>query len=447
MCRSESRMEWEGVRDVEPGRIGSFGLRFYLTLSNRAGSLGRYLLRKRLKEGREDPDRFLERMGQPGILRPQGPVIWFHAASVGESVSLLELFRRLGESRPDVTCLVTSGTVTSAELLEERMPKNCIHQFVPLDVLPWMRRFLEHWKPDLAVWTESEIWPGTLYEVHRREIPMLLINARISEKTFRRWSGMKGMARSLLRRFDEILAQDRLAREQLISLGADPERISVSGTLKEGAAPLPGNEDVRRQISMDLVGRQIWLAASTHEGEEEVVLAAHVAVHRSFPKLALILVPRHPNRGDAVAELARSKGLRVAQRSKDEPIDGDVDVYLADTLGEMGIWYRIAPVSFVGGSLINIGGHNPFEPALLGSAVIHGPHVRNFVDAYEKLTDAGAAVEVTDEEELVSALADTLHPDRAAEMAAAAWETCSDGAEVTETVMAAITSRLDAGPE
>jgi 3-deoxy-D-manno-octulosonic-acid transferase len=418
-------------------------LRLYLAGSRRAAGVARRLLERRRAEGKEDAGRLAERMGEAGLARPEGRLVWFHAASVGEAASLLEMLRRLTQARPGVHCLVTTGTVTSAQFLADRLPEGCLHQYAPMDVVPWVRRFLDHWRPDLAVWTESELWPATLTETRARGVPMLLINARISTRSFRRWRMTPRLAAALLSRFDRILAQDELAGEQLTALGADPGRLSVEGTLKEGAAPLPYDEAERVRIARALSGRPVWLAASTHPGEEEMALAAHARARRALPMLALILAPRHPARGDALAEMMRGRGLTVAQRSKGEPVGPDTDVYLADTLGEMGLWYRIASVSFVGGSLVEVGGHNPFEPALLGSAILFGPHVRNFVDGYRRLSDAGAAVLVRSEGELAEALVATIAPDRAAEMAAAAWAACSEGAEVTDAVLEAIGELLD----
>ncbi len=415
----------------------------YLAASRRAAGRAARLLDRRLAEGKEDGDRLGERRGEAGVERPVGRLVWFHAASVGEAVSLLELLRRLRETRPALTCLITTGTVTSAQLVAERMPAGCIHQFVPLDVLPWVTRFLDHWQPDLAVWTESELWPAMLVATHRRRIPMLLINARISFRSYRRWRMMPGAARGLLRRFERILAQDNLAGEHLVTLGADPERLDVIGSLKEGSAPLPCDEAERVRLVRIFSGRPLWLAASTHPGEEEAALVAHDVARRRVPRLGMILAPRHPDRGDALAAEMRAHGVSVAQRSAGEEPDADTDVYLADTLGEMGLWYRVAPVSFVGGSLVEVGGHNPFEPALLGSAILHGPHVRNFADAYDRLGEAGAAIEVADAASLGRALTSTLEPDRAARMAAAGWATCSDGADVTDFVLEAIGAVLD----
>lgn len=418
-------------------------LGLYLFVSRRLGPATQRLLLRRRMAGKEHPERMGERMGQASLPRPEGRLIWFHAASVGEAASLLELLRRLELAHPDVTSLVTTVTVTSERFLAERLPPGCLHQFAPADVLPWVERFLDHWRPDLAVWTESELWPATLDATSARGIPMLLINARISNRSYRRWRLLRGLARGLLRRFDRILAQDDLAGQQLMALGADPERLSVTGSLKEGAAPLPHDETERVAIARALAGRPIWLAASTHPGEEEMAIAAHLTARRSLPMLALILAPRHPDRGDEVAALLRARGLTVAQRSKGEAIRGETDVYLADTLGEMGLWYRIASVSFIGGSLMEIGGHNPFEPALLGSAILYGPHVRNFSDAYARLRAANAAIEVTNAEELGRELTLALAPDRAAAMAANAWAACSEGAEVTDTVLDTIATLLD----
>ncbi|WP_299130651.1 glycosyltransferase N-terminal domain-containing protein [uncultured Amaricoccus sp.] len=418
-------------------------LGLYLMVSRRAGGIAQRYLSRRMAAGKEHPTRLGERMGEAGVPRPEGPVVWFHAASVGEAASLLELLRRLLTERPGLTCLVTTVTVTSEQFLRERLPERCLHQFVPVDVLPWVERFLAHWRPDLAVWTESELWPAALTATDATGAPMLLVNARISNRSYRRWRLARGMARALLRRFDGILAQDKLAAVHLRALGANSATLRVVGSLKEGAAPLPYDEAERVRITRAFARRPVWLAASTHSGEEEAVIDAHFRARRALPMLALILAPRHPVRGDGLAEMLRGRGLTVAQRSKDEAIGADTDVYLADTLGEMGLWYRVASVSFIGGSLAEVGGHNPFEPALLGSAILHGPHVRNFQDAYAGLTAAGAAVEVLDGEELGTVLGATLAPDRAAEMAAAAWAACSEGAEVTDTVLAAIGELLD----
>lgn len=422
---------------------GSLILNAYRVLARRPGLFER-VLKRRLAAGKEDTARIGERRGVASRPRPDGPLVWFHAASVGESLSLLELTRRLGEDDPELHIMVTTGTVTSAELMASRLPDHAFHQFIPLDAQPWVERFLDHWKPDLAVWTESEIWPNLVIETDARNIPMLLVNARMSKRSYDRWRfGLKGAVRNLLGRFRAAHVQDAITAGYLGRLGLPSDRMEVTGTLKEGAAALPHNEQERAEFASWLGGRPVWLAASTHEGEEAPVLAAHAKALRNNPRLLLILAPRHPQRGDEVEALLQAEGLSYVRRSRDEVVDADTQVYLADTLGEMGLWYRIAPISFLGGSLTQVGGHNPFEPAALGSAILHGPHVSNFADIFKRLTDAQAARQVAGADELAQAVNFLLSPDRAAMMANAAWEVSSAGANVTDRTADLIFDWLD----
>ncbi|WP_179378131.1 3-deoxy-D-manno-octulosonic acid transferase [Jannaschia marina] len=405
-------------------------------------ALGEYVLRKRLERGKEDAARLDERRGIPSAERPAGQLMWLHAASVGESVSVLEMVRRMGEERPDLSFLITTGTVTSAQVLAHRLPERCIHQFVPLDVRPWMRRFLDHWRPDLVVLAEGEIWPVLLSEVARCNVPVAMINARMTEGAHRRWRFARQAARSLMGMIDQVQAQDHATADRLLSLGLPKARLEVTGTLKEGSAALPHDETERQYLAKVLAGRPSWLAASTHEGEEVLVAEAHHEALRSWHKLLLVIAPRHPERAPGIVAGLRASGWKVAQRSADEEMTADTQVYVADTMGEMGLWYRLCPVSFVGGSLVEVGGHNPFEPAALGSAILHGPHVVNFQDIYDRLRAADATLEVNPET-LGNAVASALEPDAAARLAHAAWEVCSEGADVTEQAMDLLFSMLD----
>ncbi len=420
----------------------SFGLACYLAFSEHAGGLVENRLRRRQAEGKEDSARIAERRGEAGQPRPDGTLIWFHAASVGESLSILELLRRLADQRVDLSFLVTTGTVTSAAMMMGRLPDRAIHQYVPVDIRPYIRRFLAHWHPDLAVWTESELWPGLVFETHKAGIPMMLINARISKRTNQGWRWFPGFAKSILRRFDYVLAQDALTAKNLRRLGLPARRIEVTGTLKEGSAALPHDESERTRLANHLSGRPVWLAASTHPGEEEMVAAAHKQAARSAQRLLLIIAPRHPERGPEIARALLADGWNIAVRSKGEYPDAETQIYLADTLGEMGLWYRLAPVSFLGGSLVEIGGHNPFEPAALGSAIIHGPHIHKVADIYERLAESGATVEVKSVDSLSRAVVQVLSPDKAAQMAHAAWEISSSGAEVTDRALDLLTGYL-----
>ena len=400
-------------------------------------------LRRRLAEGKEDAARLGERQGIASRARPDGPLIWLHAASVGESLSLLEMIRRMGAERPDLHFLLTTGTVTSATLLATRLPDRTIHQFVPMDVRPWVRRFLDHWAPDLVVLAESELWPALIVECDRRAMPLALINARMTEASFRRWRRAgRGAVRAMLARMAHVQAQDEASAGRLRALGLPEDRLEVTGTLKEGSAALPHDEGERARLAAVTSDRQLWLAASTHPGEEAMALDAHAHAVRSWHRLLLVLAPRHPERGDEIEAALHEGGWSVARRSRGEEIGPLTQVYLADTMGEMGLWYRLCPVSFVGGSLVGVGGHNPFEPAALGSAILHGPNVENFAEIYARLRAAGAAREVT-AARLGPMLAAVLEPDEAARLAHAAWEVCSAGSEVTERALDLLFAMLD----
>lgn len=419
------------------------GLSGYLAFSERASGFADRRLVKRQNMGKEQPDRISERKGQTSVPRPEGVLVWFHAASVGESLSILELIKRLADIREDWNFLVTTGTVTSANMIASRLPENAIHQFVPVDVRPWIRSFLEHWHPNLAVWTESELWPALMHETHAAEIPMLLINARISRATHRRWRWFPTIAQTLLKQFEFVLAQDDQTRKFLTRLGLPRNKIEVTGTLKEGSAALPCDEEERSLFTKILDRRPVWLAASTHEGEEDIIVAAHKLASRAAQRLLLIIAPRHPERGPEIARKLRKDGWELAVRSEGEIPDETTQIYLADTLGEMGLWYRIAPVSFVGGSMVDIGGHNPFEPAALGSAIIHGPYIHKVRDIYDRLSGAGATIEVRNTDELVRTVGRVLAPDKAAAMAHAAWEISSSGAEVTDRALKLLLNTLE----
>lgn len=413
----------------------SFALAAYMGATTLIDRWVRRKVEKRAQIGKEDRGRLNERFGKPISKRPEGPLIWFHAASVGESLSILELLRQISDLYPNLNILVTTGTRSSAALMDKRMPKGTIHQYIPVDTKSAVNGFLNHWQPDLAIWTESEFWPRLMVKTHARKIPMLLINGRISEATAKNWKRAPGMAKGLLERFDLLLIQTKENAALFQKIGAPKERVVTTGSLKEGAVSLPHDPEMRKALISQIGSRAVWFAGSTHEGEEEIVAAAHRIARKKRPELLLILAPRHPERADEIAAGLKQDGFRVARRSHQDPIDSQVEVYLADTLGEMGLWYRVASVSFVGGSLVTVGGHNPFEPAALGSAILHGPHVSNFEDIYQRLFDGEAAICVRSEDELANAVDEYLNPEAAAKLASNAWSVSSDGAGVTEAVL------------
>jgi 3-deoxy-D-manno-octulosonic-acid transferase len=356
-------------------------LRAYRFLSAGAAPLAPFLLAERKRRGKEHPARLYERRGLARQTRPRGPLVWIHGASVGELVSVLPLIARIAERGFNV--LVTTGTVTSAELAEQRLPPGIIHQFVPLDVPYFVRRFLAHWRPDLALFVESDLWPNRIIEAARRRIPMILVNGRLSDNSFRRWQRLPAAIVNLLHRFDLCLARSSGDAERLGALGAP--RVVTAGDLKLDV-PAPSCDAGKLALLRQAIGaRPVIAAASTHEGEESAVIAAHARLRADFPGLLTLIAPRHPERGGRVAEIAGAAGLNASVRTQGDLPDARIDIYVADTVGELGLIYRLAPVVFVGGSLIRHGGQNPIEPAKLGAAILHGPYVWNFADLYAAL--------------------------------------------------------------
>jgi 3-deoxy-D-manno-octulosonic-acid transferase len=373
------------------------------------------LLKRRAAKGKEDPARLRERLARPTGTRPDGKLVWLHGASVGESLSILPLVERLKAERPDATILVTSGTVTSAELLARRLPDGVIHQFVPIDTPGGAKRFIAHWRPDLAVFVESELWPNLLLAAKAAGTRLALVSAKLSDKSFDGWRARPFAAHLLFSGFDLILAQDARAAERFTSLGGT---VTGEADLKFGSAALPADAAELARLKAVFEGRPLLLAASTHEGEDEIVLDAHAALPE---RPRLVIVPRHVQRGLAIAEAARSRSLSASLRSLDPTAASDVTV--ADTLGELGLWFRLADLAVVGGSLVpGVGGHNPLEPARLSCPIVSGPHVENWLTAYAELS-AVEGVTLADagvlSQRLAAALADPAAGKAQAERAAA----------------------------
>jgi 3-deoxy-D-manno-octulosonic-acid transferase len=396
----------------------------------------------RRRQGREDPLRSRERRGIAGAARPQGPLVWVHAASLGEATAVLGLIERLLERRAGLEVLVTTGTVTSARLLGSRLPPRARHQFVPADLPHWVARFLDHWRPDLALWVESELWPHLVLATHARGTPMVLINARLSARSYRRWQRWPGLIRPMLRAFELCLAQDPVQAERFRSLGV--RHVATVGDLKAAAAALPYEEAALSQLRSWIGSRPVWLAASTHAGEEEIAADAHRRVAETHPGLLTIIVPRHPGRGDAIAAMLAAHELRTARRACGEPVARETEIYLGDTLGELGLFYRLAGIAFIGGSLVAKGGHNPFEAARLDCALLHGPDMSNCAGMAAALAAAGAAATVTSAEDLAQAVAALLaEPGLRAQRAAAAARVAAAGLGVLDAVLARLAPWLD----
>ena len=374
-------------------------LTLYRMATGLAEPIAPWLLRRRASRGKEDSVRLGERLGRTGLARPEGRLVWVHGASVGESLSHLPLLERMARERPEVNILVTSGTLTSAQLLAQRLPDGAIQQYAPVDTPGATRRFLDHWRPDLAVFVESELWPNLLFAARERGVRLALLGARISERSARRWRRARTSAAALLAGFDVIYAQDQETRDWIEDLGAE-----VAGRLdlKRAAGPLACDQVALAAMQQETGGRSVVLGASTHAGEEALLADAAAACE---PKPLLVIAPRHPERGAEVAEALREQGWAVARRSQGEALSGDGDAYVADTLGELGLFFRLADVVVMGGSLVvGLSGHNPLEPARLGKPVISGPHVDAFAETYADLTADRAVLIAKDKDELAAGL-------------------------------------------
>jgi 3-deoxy-D-manno-octulosonic-acid transferase len=372
----------------------------YRLVSFLATPLAGPILSSRIRQGKEDKKRIGERRGMTGLARPPGPLVWLHGASVGEAASLMPFVERIAHA--GATALVTTGTVTSAAMLAQRLPPGALHQYAPLDSPLFVRRFLAHWRPDAALVAESELWPNMIVELKRAGLRLAIVNGRISERSFNRWRKAPQFIGALLERFDLCLARSEDDGERLAALGAP--NVLVVGDIKFDAPTLPADRRELAELSGLTSGRQIWIAASTHEGEEMIAADAHKRLRRVFPDALTLIAPRHPERGEAILRQLEAQGLICALRSRGDPVKPGTAVYVCDTIGEMGLFYRLAGVVFVGKSFAGGGGQNPIEPARLACAILHGPMIGNFADAYAALDGAGGALAVARPEDLGDAL-------------------------------------------
>jgi 3-deoxy-D-manno-octulosonic-acid transferase len=409
-------------------------LRVYQKLSSAMLPLAPVLIKRRLKQGKEDPARVCERRGMSRNTRPQGPLVWIHGASVGEVLAAAALIERLRAL--NLRILVTSGTVTSAAIVAKRFPADVIHQYIPYDSPRYVARFLDHWQPGLALFIESDLWPNLILASAARHLPLVLINGRMSHRSFPRWRRISGTISALLGRFDVCLAQSQVDAERFAALGGS--NVIATGNLKLDV-PAPPADSARLERLMSVTrGRPIIVAASTHPGEEEILAEAHRTLAGFFPSLLTVIVPRHPDRGEAIGRMIEASGLHAALRSREDLPTATTDIYVADTMGELGLFYRLSPIVFMGGSLVAHGGQNPIEAIKLGASIVHGPHVFNFTDVYEALDGAGGARLADSQEALVDQLGQLL------EDASARDETVSAAERVVEQLGGALDRTLAA---
>ena len=417
-------------------------LNLYRAMMRASTPLLEAYLHKREARGKEDPARAPERRGRAARPRGANPLAWFHAASVGESLALLSLINRVLRDYPGASVMVTTGTVTSAKLMADRLPSGAFHQYMPVDHPAWVAQFLDHWRPSFVVWSESEFWPNMLTEISRRGIPAVLLNARMSETSFRRWQWARGAARQILSAFSLCFAQNDAEAARLLALGA--RQVRVSANLKYGAPELPVDDarlDALRKAAGD---RPRLLFASTHPGEEEIAASVHAALKQKFPRLLTVIAPRHPVRGAEILDLVTRAGLRASLRSSGALPDEASDVYIADTLGELGLFYRLCKTAVVGGSFADIGGHNPIEPGQLGCVIVYGTVMYNFLTISDDFLKANAAIQVADAVALREKLGSVLeNPQAFAAFGDNARRMTAEKSHVVDDLAAALKPFLD----
>ena len=403
---------WE--RSKKPG----LALKSYQFATSLAKPIAPFIFNYRANKGKEVPEREQERYGLSDLKRPKGTLCWFHAASVGETNACLPLIEKLLERNQELSILLTTGTTTSAKLAANKLPDRAFHQFIPLDNRLFVKRFLAHWRPNLAAFIESEIWPNLIMETDKKNIPLVLLNGRMSKKSFKRWFKKPAMARPLFGRFDKVLAQGPIDERRFITLGA--ENVIHSGNLKIDAPALTYDETELQNLKSAIGDRPLFVAASTHPGEEELIAEAHNIIAMDYPDFLTIIVPRHPNRAEEIRSLLnekqqnnQNKSLKIDLRSEVAAPNRNTNIYIANTIGEMGLFYSLTKTAFIGGSFIRHGGQNPIEAIKLGTNIISGPHVENFAIAYFELFQRGGAIEVKDAKTLATKIVDLLkNPDQ-----------------------------------
>jgi len=378
-------------------------LRLYLAATRAYGPRGWKHIESRRKRGKEHPERWREKAADQMAPRPPGRLVWMHAVGLGEVLALRGLIEAMVEAEPGLNFLVTSSARASGEVFDRNRPPRTLHQYLPLDLPRFRRRFLDHWRPDLSVWAEQDLWPGLVVDAAARGIPLAMINARMGERAYLSRRRVRGLYADLYRRFALIAAQDADTAGRIEAL-APGVTVTVMGSLKAACAPLADSPE-RPDMQRLLAGRPLWCAASTHAEDEAVALAAHALHRKTHPGSLLILAPRLPARAPEIAAACAALGLTCALRSEGALPEPETAVWIADSFGEMGLWYRLCPVSLIGGSFGPVQGHNPWEAVRLGSAVLHGPNTANFTADYALLAKAQATREVRSAEALTAALA------------------------------------------
>ena len=374
-----------------------------------------YLYFRKIRK-KEDSISYREKLSKIEISREEGFLIWFHVASVGEAMSILPLIESCIEEKKINKILLTSITLSSGKILKKRFNQNAkvIHQFLPLDISVWTSKFLEHWKPNLSIFIDSEIWPNLISQISEKKIPLLLINARITKKSFKRWKLIISFAKKIFEKFDLCIVSNKESENFLKILGA--KNIKNYGNLKFSNIKNDLNKKLDPDFFNKIKNRKIWCAASTHPTEEILCARSHLKIKESYNNILTIIIPRHIDRIEKIRKELSNLNLKIVLYSKLDQIDINTDILLIDTYGEASIFYNISKYVFVGKStiksLIMDSGQNPIEPARLGCKIFHGPNVSNFVEIYEYLKTLGVTKLINNSDELSLSLIEEFEEDK-----------------------------------
>lgn len=413
----------------------------------RGSSRAEQMMQRELAARREHPDRAHERLGKTDQARPKGPLVWFHTPDEVAALDVLQLIERMRLERDNLNFLITTSKYDATAPLSARLPSGCTHQFLPYDEGPGMGLFLEHWRPDICIWADQVLRAATIDATAARGVALFMLNATMPDEKHQKLRWFPGTIRKVLGQFERVLAIDARSGRNLKQLGLATEKIEVAGVLHEGAPPLDCAQDERDALAGLLAARPVWLAAGITKAEEAAILGAHRIVSRRSHRLLLILVPDDKERAAGLAQRLERDNWIVALRSAGQEPELETQIYIADVAGEMGLWFRLSPLSFIGQTLDETpgAGRDPYQATALGSAVLHGPQHGAYAKSYARLHAAGAARQVKDEKALSHALEYLLAPDKVAEMARAAWEVSTSGADVTNRISALVFDALDAG--
>ena len=417
-------------------------IRTYLFFTFIFSALSYIIIYVRLWRGKEDQDRFKEKLGEYERARPNSKLIWFHGASVGETLSIIGLIKEITKINDKLEFLITSGTNTSSQVLSLRMPKNAMHQFVPIDTPIAVKSFLKHWRPDFAIWVESEVWPRLLIETAKTKIPMWMVNGSMSLRSYKKWRYAPLSMQYLYNKFEKIYLRDEKSAGFLNQLGLSSENFTVYGSLKADQEKLEFRKNDLKEVKKGLKEKRVWVASSTHPGEEEIVLNAHKGLLEVDKDIFLVLVPRHPERGKELMKLVLSLDLKGSLRSKSKKINSTDQLHIADTLGELGLWYELTRVSFIGGSITKNGGHNPYEAILADTFIIHGPETFNFDEIYRQLDERNFGKEITNSEQLFQEVLNLFNKDNLDIRSAKAKELIASDKKKIKTLANQIHDRL-----